>query len=136
MVVHISRDVLGQILAQATSTPSAEVCGLLLGRDGSIYEARPAANVAYDPARRFELDPAVLIAAHKAARAGGALILGHYHSHPGGDTRPSACDAAMAHADGALWLICAPNGGHALWQAGTGGLHGRFMPVEMIVGDD
>lgn len=126
MVVHISRDVLEQILAQAAAASEMEVCGLLLGGEGRITEARPAANVADDPAHRFELDPAVLIAAYRAARAGGAQILGHYHSHPGGNTEPSVCDAAMADVAGALWLICAPNGGYALWRAGTDGLHGRF----------
>lgn len=133
MVVNISRDVLEQIVAQAAAAPDAEICGLLLGRDGSISEARPADNVADDPACRFELDPAVLLAAHRAARAGGAQILGHYHSHPGGDTQPSVCDAAMARADGALWLICAPGGDHRLWRAGERGLHGRFAPVDLIV---
>lgn len=134
MVVHISRDVLKQILAQAAAVPDAEVCGLLLGMGERIIEARVADNVADDPARRFELDPAVLIAAHRTARAGGAQILGHYHSHPGGSTEPSACDAAMAHVDGSLWLICAPDGGHALWRAGTAGLHGRFTRCALEVG--
>lgn len=125
---------LEQILAQAAAAPEMEVCGLLLGREGRIAEARPAANVADDPARRFELDPAALIAAHRSARAGGAQILGHYHSHPGGNTEPSDCDAAMADVDGALWLICAPGGDYALWRAGTGGLHGRFTQCGLEVG--
>ena len=133
MVVHISRDVLGQILAQAAAAPEVEVCGLLLGGEGSITEGRPAANVADDLAHRFELDPAVLIAAHRAARAGGAQILGHYHSHPGGSTVPSSCDAAMADTDGALWLICAPGGDYAIWRAGTDGLHGRFIQCALEV---
>lgn len=86
---------------------SREVCGLLLGRDGRIVEARPAANVADDPARAFEIDPAALFAALRAARAGGPALIGYYHSHPSGAAAPSARDLAMAAEDGKLWLIVA-----------------------------
>ena len=93
----------------------------------------PAANVAAEPARAFELDPAVLIAAHRAARAGGDAILGHYHSHPGGDPQPSSCDAAAAAA-GELWLVVAGREAR-LWRAVAGGpLHGAFAAEPMTVG--
>jgi len=93
-----------------------EVCGLLLGRPGRIEEIRPAANVAPNPERHFELDPATLLMSHKAARSGGPAILGHYHSHPSGLPEPSATDAANAAPDGSLWLIV--GGGEArLWIA-------------------
>ena len=101
MRVNISRGVLEQIMSEAAAAPN-EVCGLLLGEAGRIEAIRPAANVASDPARRFELDPVVLIAAHRAARAGGARIVGHYHSHPGGLPVPSAMDATSAAPDGSL----------------------------------
>lgn len=144
MAIRISRAALDAIARQAAASPAAEVCGLLLGAAGLAAEdvrtALPAANVAADPARRFELDPAALIAAHRRARAGGEAVLGHYHSHPSGDVRPSARDAAMAFEANALWLICAPDGRWALWRAlpdaaeapgppGAPRLHGRFVPV-------
>lgn len=96
-----------------------EVCGLLLGRDRRIEAIGPAANVAPDPARHFELDPAVLIAAHRAARAGGLPVIGHYHSHPSGIAWPSATDAACASPDGSAWLIVAGEAAR-LWIAGPG----------------
>lgn len=96
-----------------------EVCGLLLGHFGCITQARPAENVAPDPARHFELDPAALLAAHKAARAGGPAVMGHYHSHPGGCPEPSATDAAYAAPDGSLWLIVG-RGEVRLWIASMG----------------
>ncbi|MGD9810273.1 MAG: Mov34/MPN/PAD-1 family protein [Sphingobium sp.] len=126
MTVRISRELLAQIVARAAASPEVEVCGLLLGEADRIIEARAAANVADDPSRRFEIDPSVLFAAHRAARTGGPVILGHYHSHPGGDISPSACDAEMATDDGSLWLICSPAGAVGLWRAGNQGLHGRF----------
>lgn len=132
MAIAISRMLLDQIQAIAAAD-RAEVCGLLLGATGRIEAIAPAANVAPDPARHFELDPAALIAAHRAARAGGAQIIGHYHSHPSGVAAPSATDAACAAADGSLWLIIA--GGDArLWVAqgdGAGGV--RFAPATLRV---
>lgn len=132
MAVTISRMVLDQIQAIAAAD-RAEVCGLLLGVAGRIEAIAPAANVAPDPARHFELDPAALIAAHRAARAGGAQIIGHYHSHPSGVAVPSATDAACAVPDGSLWLIVAGSDAR-LWVAqgdGAGGM--RFAPATLRV---
>jgi desampylase len=65
------------------------------------------ANVAGNPATAFEIDPAALIAAHKAERAGGAKLIGHYHSHPNGVCAPSTVDARNADVVGQYWLIVA-----------------------------
>jgi proteasome lid subunit RPN8/RPN11 len=133
MTVTISRAILNTILVRAAAATGSEICGLLLGEGDRIREAREAMNISTEPERRFELDPVTLLTAHKEARAGGPAVLGHYHSHPGGSVEPSACDAEMAQPDGALWLICAPDGRYALWRAGTEGLHGRFSDVELLV---
>jgi len=135
MAVRISRDVLEQILAEARAAPDREICGLLLGDDADqqIFAAQPAANVADDLARRFEIDPLTLIAAHRTARAGGSVMLGHYHSHPLGGVEPSPCDAEMARADGALWLICGPDGSYTIWRAGSTGMHGRFAKCDIVI---
>lgn len=90
----------------AAATPN-EACGLLLGTSSHITKAEPTANVAHDPARHFEIDPAALIAAHRAARDGGPQIVGYFHSHPNGLARPSATDAASASGDGRVWAIVA-----------------------------
>lgn len=82
-----------------------EACGLLLGTRERIDRALPAANIAADPARRFEIDPAVLFAAHRAARTGAPAIVGCYHSHPRCNADPSATDAAQAFDDDWIWLI-------------------------------
>jgi desampylase len=130
MKVGISRAVLDQILTHAAGQPEKEVCGLLLGEAGLISAARPAANVASDSGRMFELDPAVLLAAHKAARGGGPAIVGHYHSHPNGNPSPSPADAGQAES-GLLWLIVAGERA-ALYEARQDGpIHGCFQPVEL-----
>jgi proteasome lid subunit RPN8/RPN11 len=118
MDVKISRTLLDEILVAAAGQRQ-EICGLLLGEEGRIDAILPAANVAPDPARHFELDPAVLLRAHRAARAGGPRIVGHYHSHPSGHPVPSTTDAACAVPDGSLWLIVG-TGVARLWRAGPG----------------
>jgi proteasome lid subunit RPN8/RPN11 len=132
MAISIASELLEEILGHAGAELGTEVCGLLLGADDRITSVRPAANVAAEPTRAFEIDPTVLFAAHRAARGGGDAVIGHYHSHPGGDPLPSACDATVA-SPGDLWLIVA--GGEArLWRAIAGGpLHGAFAAEAMTV---
>lgn len=133
MRVRISSAVVEQITALAGASPSAEICGLLLGRDDLIERAAPCRNVAAEPARRFEIDPAALIAAHRAMRDGGAQMLGHFHSHPAGRAIPSARDADAAAADGMLWLI-AGGGELTAWRAvSDGAIEGRFDPVVLDI---
>lgn len=102
------------ILAATHAAHPHEACGLLLGHGSHIAQAIPTANVAPDPARHFEIDPAALIAAHRAARAGGPHVLGYFHSHPNGLARPSATDQAQAAGDGRIWAIVA-QGTVTLW---------------------
>lgn len=131
MDVRIASGVLEQVIAAAAASPAREVCGLLFGGPGRIDTAVACANVAADPACRFEIDPAALLAAHRDARGGGTAIAGCYHSHPHGVAVPSACDADAATGDGALWLIVA--GGVArLWRTDA---PGRFEEVRLAPRD-
>ena len=127
--VIISRSLLDAVLADGRADAVRERCGLLLGRGGAVMDFVPAANVHPQPERHFELDPAVLVAAWRAERAGGHAVLGHYHSHPVGEAEPSVADAAAASADGRLWLIVSREG-FALWRSvADGAVHGRFESV-------
>jgi predicted GIY-YIG superfamily endonuclease len=73
--VDITTDVLAALLREAADAAPKEACGLLLGAGHHITELRPAPNIADEPRRNFEIDPRVLIAAHRAARTGGAQIV-------------------------------------------------------------
>ncbi len=112
MRVEITASALGAIRAAAGAAQPNECCGLLIGRRDSaicrITRAVAAANVADDPARRFEVDPVVLLATHRLARDAGEAVIGPYHSHPGGAAEPSATDLARARdgaAAGDVWVI-------------------------------
>ncbi|MBJ6123150.1 M67 family metallopeptidase [Sphingomonas sp. BT553] len=136
MDVAISSDLLQRIVAAAAADPAVEVCGLLFGEAGAIVAVEACRNVAGDPARRFEIDPAALIAAYRRGRSGGPAVIGCYHSHPTGIAAPSARDAGDAAADGGLWLIVG-GGAVTAWRAvANGPVHGRFEPVRLVVATD
>ena len=100
-----------------------------------VADIRPAANVAARPETRFEIDPAILIAAHRDARAGGMQVIGYYHSHPGGRAQPSAEDARLAAPDGQYWIILGADGVTAWQAAAQGDVHDRFIPVALASPD-
>jgi desampylase len=126
MRVRISSEVLAAICARAAADPAREVCGLLFGNEGHVTAVQHARNMAADPSRHFEIDPAALIAALRAERGDGPKLAGYYHSHPGGPAEPSATDRESAAPDGKLWLIVAWDA-VTCWRAGPGG----FVPVEI-----
>ena len=128
MAVEISPDAFAAMVAAAHHVAPREACGLLFGTGSRIEGAVPAANVASDPHFHFEIDPAALIAAHRAARAGGPQIVGYFHSHPNGLARPSATDVASAARDGRVWAIVADNA-ITCWRDGPDG----FEPLSYTV---
>lgn len=119
--VAVSSEVLAALIDAARAAHPHEACGILLGEGERITAAVPAANIHPAPHTHFEIDPAALIAAHRAARAPGApQVLGYYHSHPAGDPVPSATDQAMAARDGRVWAIIA-GADVAFWTDGEQG---------------
>lgn len=133
IAIALRNDLRDELCALAAASRD-EVCGLLFGAGSRVDGLLACRNVAADPAVRFEIDPAALIAAHRAARRGGPVIIGHYHSHPSGIAYPSPRDAADAAPDGSLWLIVAGPDVTA-WRATENGMiHGRFDPVRLDVG--
>lgn len=125
----IAGDAIETLHAEAVRAAPDECCGLLLGQGAHIGEARPAANVAADPRRRFEIDPRALIDAFRAERIGGPEVLGYYHSHPSGPAGPSAVDKAMAHGDGRIWAIVG-DGSVTFWRDDTSGWAALSYAVE------
>ena len=91
-----------EILAACRAALPNEGCGLLLGhrdqRAAMVLEALPARNVLASP-QQYEIEPEAVLAADRAARASGRMLLGAWHSHPGGAPVPSAQDRAEAWPD-------------------------------------
>lgn len=130
MALEVTSGVIATLREEAARQAPNEACGLLLGRQGRIGTALPAANVHAHPRTRFEIDPAALIAAHRAARAGGLEVIGYFHSHPAGHPRPSATDCEHSSGDGRAWAIVTGSE-VTFWRDGTGG----FEPLSYIVVD-
>lgn len=121
--IWIQPAVLDSIREEARRASPQECCGILLGPaknavaqggDGLLQPApqrplisaiMPAANIAADPERLFEIAPETLFAAYRAERQGAVSVVGFYHSHPRGEPVPSKTDQAMAPRDGKVWLI-------------------------------
>ena len=133
MALEIADTAMAAMTGAAQAAFPHEACGLLLGTGATVETALPAANVAADPAHHFEIDPAALIGAHRAARAGGPQVLGCFHSHPNGLARPSTTDAASAARDGKVWAIAAPvsDGSWAItcWHDGPAGFEALSYAV-------
>jgi proteasome lid subunit RPN8/RPN11 len=135
MIVAIASGVTQTLIAEASRANPHEACGLLLGNDRRIETAIPAKNISDHPERAFEIDPATLLRTHREARGCGQRVVGHYHSHPNGQTEPSLRDAAHAVENGQFWLIVA-NGQVNAWRVvsndpGGSAVHGRFLPVSL-----
>ena len=131
MILDVTSGGHATLLEEAARAYPRECCGLLLGEGARLTEVRPCANVHPEPERHFEIDPRALIAAHKAARAGGPSLLGYYHSHPNGHPLPSATDCEHAAGDGAVWAIVA--GGEVRWYRDCGG-HFETLPTRLVDG--
>ncbi len=131
MAIELTSGALATLRQEATRARPRECCGLLLGEGERVKEVRPAANVHPDPLHHFEIDPAALIAAHRAARGGGPAVLGYYHSHPNGRAAPSATDRAMAGGDGRIWAIVASDD-VLCWRDGPEGF--VALPLRVVEG--
>jgi proteasome lid subunit RPN8/RPN11 len=120
MQIEVTSEALSQMRAHAAAAHPHEACGILLGEGTRITAAIEARNVHPAPETHFEIDPQALIDAHRAARNGGAQVLGYYHSHPTGPAAPSATDRACAAGDGRVWAILAGED-VTFWRDGEAG---------------
>ena len=87
-----------------------EACGLLIGplgvhgvSTGVITQAWPCRN-ADASARTYTVDPRDMLAAGRAAEAGGDEIVGVWHSHTHTDAYPSPTDVRQA-VDPSWWYV-------------------------------
>ena len=131
MPLAVARSVIATLVAEAARAAPEEACGLLLGSAERIESAVSTRNVHPTPRTHFEIDPAALIAAHRAAREGWAGIAGYWHSHPTGPAAPSATDRASASGDGRIWAIVA-DGVVAFWRDASGGF--EALPTGCVDG--
>ncbi len=133
--VTAPRSLLESVRAASEAAAPEEACGLLLGRAGSdrimLSGCVPSRNLASDPVRRFEVDPAVRLRVQRAARSGAEPLVGVYHSHPSGTAAPSETDRRCLNEPGLVWLIAGsgPRWEVRAWLA----LRGDFRELPLTV---
>jgi len=103
------RRVLGQLLGHARRQATRECCGLLAGRDGVITRAFPAANVAANPVKNYEIAPREIVRLMHEFRERELGFLGIYHSHPNTENVPSRRDIELAYYSEAIYFIVSPH---------------------------
>ena len=113
MKLILPRVLQARIEALACDAFPAECCGLMEGLHTKaaveIVALHTARNIAF-ASDRFEIHPEDHFAALRIARANGRAIVGCYHSHPGGQARPSETDRLGGGEENFVWLIAAPAG--------------------------
>lgn len=110
MLVLVFPDMLReQLIAETRAAFPIECCGLIAGaatpegwRATALHGSK---NLAADPAQAFLIDPQVHFDLLRRLRGTDRVIIGCYHSHPGGAGAPSERDRAEAMDDGFVWLI-------------------------------
>ena len=135
--MFVSHDALESIAAHARHESPRECCGILVGSQNEILEAVPAANVADEPLRRYEVSPADHFRQIKRCRDSATAgqpalrIVGVYHSHPHSAAVPSPTDLEQAF-DEYVYVIVGPIDGSApLEVRGYRLKDGRFADVQL-----
>jgi len=138
-MIEFSRAAYDDIVSHATGGGDAEVCGVLAGTRGTdgepsvVTETYRAENVAETPRTRYAIDPEEQLELIERAEGDGLDVVGYYHSHPVGPTRPSETDAARATWPGYSYVICALDGhpfvGSWRWRGDESGFEQETVAV-------
>lgn len=112
---------LDTLVAHAQRDYPNECCGILVGvrsgPDRFVHRVIPSANIAIgDRRRNYQIDWKTLLATQRDARHACLQIVGFYHSHPDGSTRPTWRDLENAWAD-CSYLILAVSAGRYIDSA-------------------
>ena len=94
--MHISKEIIDELIAQAEKDAPDESCGYLLGTNDEVTENYWMENIDHS-SEHFSFAPKDQFAALKYAREHGLKILANWHSHPASPSRPSQEDLRLAN---------------------------------------
>lgn len=137
-MLTLTRDAYDDIIYGGYGGGSEEVCGILAGEYGDeasyVADVYPVENAADTPQIRYAMEPEEQLAAIDEVEAAGLEVVGFYHSHPAGPTRPSETDADRATWPDYSYAICAFDGypflGSWRWRGGDAGFEGERVVIE------
>lgn len=145
--IGLSTVALETIRAATKEAAPCEACGVLIGLGRSVVRALPLPNKALKKTTEFEIAPVHFAQAARQTRQQGYDIIGIFHSHPNGTTRPSAKDIRHSAPWGGYFQIIAAfdtGGGVRLsaWQAApdiwtklditTGEIDGQYLCTDAL----
>lgn len=131
---RIPRTLVNQLLHAAQLGAAAEVCGLIGARAGVPVHCYPVANIAADPAVRYDMAPKGQIDALRVMRERGEELFAIYHSHPSSPAVPSAVDRHEANYPDTLYLIVSLVTKGVLDLRGYYLRDGAVIPVALEIG--
>lgn len=136
-MIAFTRSAFDAVVDHAADGTPYEICGVLGGtydEDGStVSRVERAENVADAPRTRYYMDPAEQLERIDAIEDAGDDVVGFYHSHPAGPTRPSETDAARATWPDRSYVIVALDGhpfvGAWRWREDDAGFEQEIVAV-------
>jgi proteasome lid subunit RPN8/RPN11 len=101
----IGRELAKRLEEHARREAPKEACGVLAGRGGVVEEVYECTNVDELPEARYTIKPEELLRAVEDIEEKGLELLGFYHSHPMGMTKPSSIDEGRMSWPGYSYVI-------------------------------
>lgn len=108
-MIQLKRDTVSRLKRWASKYPNVEVCGMVWEHPTGEQTVWALQNTHPEPDRYYRIDPHHLREAYASMDEGSAVLLGFYHSHPGGKPDPSEEDMAGALNVGIHYLIVYPD---------------------------
>lgn len=106
----IKRNLVEKLRKHALRESPKEACGVLAGKEGIVSEVYECNNVSEYPETTYEIAPEDLLKAIEDIESKGLEVLGFYHSHPMGLSRPSLIDEGRAIWPGYSYVIVSLSG--------------------------
>jgi proteasome lid subunit RPN8/RPN11 len=104
MAFRLEQQYIDQMIAHAREDEPNECCGVLLGRDGQIYQFRRCTNAEHSP-YRYSVDPRELLEIDRIARQNDWEVVSIYHSHTHTEAYPSPTDVRLAGYPEAIYIL-------------------------------
>jgi len=95
-MLTIRKDDLRTIVDHCNTGYPDEACGILAGQDGRVEKVYCMKNARPGPVS-YEMDPEEQFTVMKDIRQAGRVMVGVFHSHPGGHAYPSGVDVEKAY---------------------------------------
>lgn len=127
--LHLSPQLIEQMVADVSARAPQEACGLVAGVGNICLAVYPLTNKLHSPIS-YQIDPQEQFDTFQLIEDNGWELLAIYHSHPAGPPALSPRDIAEAFYPQAVYLIWYPTGD--VWDC-KGFLVRQYTPEEIKI---